>query len=218
MSRAYAVSTRRQTTGEELANSISHAVALIASLAGTPLLILHAVEHNETRHVVGVSIFAATLILMYLGSTIYHALAPGKAKNVMQLMEHSAIYLLIAGTYTPFTLGVLHGPWGWPILGVIWALALIGVALKLLGLMSHPIISTGLYLLMGWVILIAINPMYVRMPATGLTLVAAGGVAYTVGVAFFVTDSRLRYGHLVWHMFVMAGSICHYFAVFWYAV
>ncbi|MGC2166213.1 MAG: hemolysin III family protein [Gallionella sp.] len=214
---AYATPARAQSRGEELANSISHAIGLIAALVGTPFLILQAVHDHSARNVVGVSIFAATLLLLYLGSTIYHALPSGKAKNLFQLIEHSAIYLLIAGTYTPFTLGVLHGPWGWALLGVVWALALIGVALKMLGLMSHPIISTGLYLLMGWMIVVAINPMYVRMPATGLALLAAGGVAYTVGVGFFVTDSRLRYGHLVWHLFVMAGSACHYFAVFWYA-
>lgn len=218
MIRAYAAPSRRQSRGEELANSISHAVGLLAAIVGAPFLIVQSSQQQEARNIVGVSIFAATLVLLYLGSSIYHALPSGKAKNVMQLIEHSAIYLLIAGTYTPFTLGVLHGPWGWSLLGAIWGLALLGVGLKMFGLMSHPVVSTGLYLLMGWLVVVAISPMYTRMSATGLTLLALGGLAYTIGVAFFVTDARLKYGHFIWHLFVMAGSTCHYFAVFWYAV
>jgi hemolysin III len=210
--------TRRgQSKGEELANSISHGVGLIAVIAGIPFLILHAVRDGEARSIVGVSIFAVTMVLLYLGSTLYHALPPGKAKEVFQIIEHSAIYLLIAGTYTPFTLGVLHGAWGWTLLGLIWSFALAGVLLKILGRMSHPVISTGLYLLMGWLIVIAADPMYARLPAPGIALLVAGGVAYTAGVAFFVTDARLRYGHFVWHLFVMAGTACHYFAVLWYS-
>jgi hemolysin III len=210
--------TRRgQSKGEELANSISHGVGLIAAIAGIPFLILHAVRDGEARSIVGVSIFAVTMVLLYLGSTLYHALPPGKAKEVFQIIEHSAIYLLIAGTYTPFTLGVLHGAWGWTLLGLIWSFALAGVLLKILGRMSHPVISTGLYLLMGWLIVIAADPMYARLPAPGIALLVAGGVAYTAGVAFFVTDARLRYGHFVWHLFVMAGTACHYFAVLWYS-
>jgi hemolysin III len=208
---------RGQSKGEELANSISHGVGLIAVIAGIPFLILHAVRDGEARSIVGVSIFAVTMVLLYLGSTLYHALPPGKAKEVFQIIEHSAIYLLIAGTYTPFTLGVLHGAWGWTLLGLIWSFALAGVLLKILGRMSHPVISTGLYLLMGWLIVIAADPMYARLPAPGIALLVAGGVAYTAGVAFFVTDARLRYGHFVWHLFVMAGTACHYFAVLWYS-
>jgi hemolysin III len=217
LSRAYAAPRRDQSRGEEIANSVSHALGLIAALVGTPLMIMHAVDEQEARHIVGVSIYTATLLLLYLGSTIYHALPRGRAKDALQLIEHSAIYLLIAGTYTPFTLGVLHGPWGWSLLSVIWALALLGVVFKLSGWLSHPIISTGIYLLMGWLVVVAINPMYLRMPATGLALLAAGGVAYTIGVAFFVTDYRVRYGHAIWHLFVIAGSACHYFAIYWYA-
>jgi len=208
---------REQSKGEELANSISHGVGLIAAIAGIPFLILHSVRDGEARSIVGVSIFAVTMVLLYLGSTLYHALPPGKAKEVFQIIEHSAIYLLIAGTYTPFTLGVLHGAWGWTLLGLIWSFALAGVLLKILGRMSHPVISTGLYLLMGWLIVIAADPMYARLPAPGIALLVAGGVAYTAGVAFFVTDARMRYGHFVWHLFVMAGTACHYFAVLWYS-
>ncbi len=208
---------REQSRGEELANSISHGIGMVASLVGAPFIILHALHHDTARSVVGVSIFAATMVLLYLGSTIYHALPQGKAKRAFQVIEHSAIYLLIAGTYTPFTLGVLHGAWGWSLLAIIWGLALAGVILKMLDRLSRPVLSTGLYLLMGWLIVVAAVPMYARVPATGLLLLVAGGVAYTAGVAFFVTDARLRYGHFIWHLFVLAGTTCHYFAVLWYA-
>ena len=140
-----------------------------------------------------------------------------KAKSVFRVVEHSAIFLLIAGTYTPFTLGILRGVWGWTLFGLVWGLAVTGVALKAFNRMSHPIFSTGLYLLMGWLILIAVNPLSDRVPASGLLWLVAGGVAYTAGVAFFAADSRLRYGHFIWHLFVMAGTTCHYFAVLWYA-
>ncbi len=212
-----AVPAREQTPGEELANSISHGIGLIAALAGIPFLVMYAVRHGDARNIAGVSVFAATMVLLYLGSTLYHALPAGKAKRVFRIIEHSAIYLLIAGTYTPFTLGVLHGPWGWSLLGVIWGLAVAGVMLKVFEKMSHPVLSTGLYLLMGWLIVVAAVPMYARLPAPGLLLLVAGGVAYTAGVAFFVADARLRYGHFIWHLFVLAGTACHYFAVLWYS-
>ncbi|NNM69047.1 MAG: hemolysin III family protein [Gallionella sp.] len=211
------MSLREQSRGEELANSLSHGLGLVAALVGTPFLILHAVRHDTARSVTGVSIFAATMVLLYLGSTLYHALPAGKAKRVFQTIEHAAIYLLIAGTYTPFTLGVLHGAWGWSLLGIIWGLALAGVILKMSNRLSHPVLSTGLYLLMGWLIVVAAVPMYARVPVSGLLLLVAGGVAYTIGVAFFVTDARLRYGHFIWHLFVLAGTTCHYFGVLWYA-
>ena len=211
------MSLREQSRGEELANSLSHGLGLVAALVGTPFLILHAVRHDTARSVTGVSIFAATMVLLYLGSTLYHALPAGKAKRVFQTIEHAAIYLLIAGTYTPFTLGVLHGAWGWSLLGIIWGLALAGVILKMSNRLSHPVLSTGLYLLMGWLVVVAAVPMYARVPVSGLLLLVAGGVAYTIGVAFFVTDARLRYGHFIWHLFVLAGTTCHYFGVLWYA-
>jgi hemolysin III len=166
---------------------------------------------------VGVSIFAATMILLYLGSSLYHALPPGRAKHIFRVIEHSAIYLLIAGTYTPFTLGVLRGAWGWTLLVLIWTLALVGVALKLLNRLRRPIISTILYLIMGWLIIVAADPLFTRLPVSGIAWLVAGGLAYTAGTAFFVADSRLPYGHFIWHLFVLAGTTCHYFAVYWYA-
>jgi hemolysin III len=217
MSLSLAVPKREQSRREEIANSISHGTGLVAALVATPFLIMHAVRRADTGFIVGASLFAATMVLLYIASTLYHALPIGKAKRVFRVIEHSAIFLLIAGTYTPFTLGVLRGAWGWTLLGLVWGLAGAGVALKTFERMSHPIVSTSLYLLMGWLIVIAVNPLYARVPASGLLWLVAGGVAYTVGVAFFATDSRLRYGHFIWHLFVMAGTACHYFAVLWYA-
>ncbi|SDH75581.1 hemolysin III family protein [Nitrosomonas sp. Nm132] len=212
-----AVPKREQSREEEIANSISHGIGLIAALAAAPFLVMHAMKHEDTGFIVGASLFAAAMVLLYLASTLYHALPQGKAKRVFKIVEHSAIFLLIAGTYTPFTLGVLRGAWGWTLLGIVWSFAAIGVALKVFDKMHNPIISISLYLLMGWLILIAIYPLYIRIPASGLLWLVAGGVAYTVGVFFFVTDSRLRYGHFIWHLFVMVGTACHYFAVLWYA-
>ena len=212
-----ALPDRDQSLGEEIANSVSHGVALLAMAVATPVLIAHAVRRGDAGLIVGTCLFAASAILLYLGSTVYHALPAGRAKRVFRILEHSAIYLLIAGTYSPFTLGVLHGPWGWTLFCVVWGLALAGVIIKAVQTKPLPVVSTILYLVMGWLIVLAANPMIERMPAAGLYWLIAGGLSYTVGVAFFATDSRVRYGHLVWHLFVMAGTACHYFAVFWYS-
>ncbi|MCO6442063.1 MAG: hemolysin III family protein [Nitrococcus mobilis] len=217
MSISLALPKREQSRGEEIANSISHGIGLVGVLVATPFLFMHALRRGDTAFMVGTSLFAVTMMLLYLASTLYHALPKGKAKRVFRAIEHSAIFLLIAGTYTPFTLGVLRGAWGWTLLGLVWGLAVAGVALKAFDRMSHPIVSTALYLLMGWLILIAVNPLYARVQASGLLWLLAGGVAYTAGVAFFAADARLRYGHFIWHLFVMAGTACHYFAVLWYA-
>jgi hemolysin III len=208
---------RQQSGAEEIANSISHGIGLIAAFVGIPILMVDAVRNANGRFIVGASVFCATIIILYFASTVYHALPPGRAKLVFRVIEHSAIFLLIAGTYTPFTLGVLHGAWGWSLLGVVWGFALIGVVLKAICLASRPILFTSLYLMMGWVAVIAIHPFLARMQTAGLLLLVAGGMFYTVGVIFFATDSRLKYGHLVWHFFVMAGTLCHYFTVLCYA-
>jgi hemolysin III len=208
---------REQSRGEEIANSISHGLGLLAALVGIPFLIVEAARQGDAGFIVGASVFSATIIILYLASTLYHALPFGKAKRVFRVIEHSAIFLLIAGTYTPFTLGVLNGAWGWSLFGVVWALAAVGVAMKAFSRKPHPILSTGLYLLMGWVVVAAAKPLIATVPTAGLLWLLAGGLFYTVGVVFFAADSRLRYGHFVWHLFVMAGTVCHYFAVFWYA-
>jgi hemolysin III len=208
---------REQSRGEEIANSISHGIGLLAALAGTPFLITQAARHGNAGFVVGASLFSATAIFLYLASTLYHALPVGKTKRLFHVLEHSAIFLLIAGTYTPFTLGVLYGVWGWILLTIIWSLAAAGVMLKVFYRASLPILSTSLYLFMGWMVVIAIDPLAAKVPTPGLLWLIAGGLSYTIGVIFFAMDSRLQYAHLIWHLFVLAGTTCHYFAVLWYA-
>lgn len=208
---------REQSLGEEIANSISHGIGLIAALVGIPILMVRAAQRGDAAFIVGAGLFSVTVVLLYLASVLYHALPIGKAKRVFRVLDHSSIFLLIAGTYAPFTLGVLRGAWGWTLFGIVWGLAIAGVALKASGRVSHPIFSTGLYLLMGWIVVIAVEPMFAKVPTAGLLWLLAGGLSYTLGVAFFATDSKLRYGHLVWHLFVLAGTACHYFAVLWYA-
>ncbi len=212
-----ATTRREQSRSEELANSLSHGIGLVAAIIATPFLIARAVNHGDAGFIAGASIYAASMILLYAASTLYHALRPGRLKHIFRIVEHSAIFLLIAGTYTPFSLGILHGGWGWTLFGIVWGLAAIGVFLKIIDGVRHPIAFTILYLLMGWVIVIAAKPFYTQVPSAGLAWLLAGGLSYTVGVAFFSTDSRLRYGHFIWHLFVMTGSTCHYFAVLWYA-
>lgn len=207
---------RLQSRGEEIANSISHGVGLLTVLAGAPVLVMSANRHGTAASVVSASVFAATLVLLYLASTLYHALPRNRAKRVFRALDHGAIFLLIAGTYTPFTLGVLRGPWGWTLFGLVWGLALVGVVLKAVALLRHPVLSTGLYLLMGWLAVIAVRPLWARVPQAGLLWLVAGGVAYTAGVAFF-SARRIRYSHFIWHLCVLMGTACHFCAVFWYA-
>ena len=208
---------REQSRAEEVANAASHGLGLVAGLVGVPWLVVHAAPHGDGAFIVGAVLFCASLLLVYLASTVYHALPAGRAKRVFRVLDHASIYLLIAGTYTPFTLGVLRGAWGWTLFGIVWGLAFAGVALKASGRASHPVFSVGLYLLMGWLVVIAVEPMFARVPTAGLLWLLAGGLSYTAGVAFYATDSWLRFGHFIWHLFVMLGTACHYVAVLWYA-
>ena len=207
---------RTQSVGEEIANSISHGVGLLAAVAVAPVLVVAAVQRGGTAQIVGAGIFAATMVLMYLTSTLYHALPRNRAKRVFRVLDHGAIFLLIAGTYTPFTLGVLRGTWGWTLFGLVWGLALAGVVLKAVGGVRYPKLSTCLYLAMGWLVLIAVKPLWLNVPTSGLLWLLAGGIAYTAGVAFYASK-RVRYSHFVWHLFVIAGTACHFVAVLWYA-
>ena len=206
-----------QSQGEEIANSISHGIGLGGALIGTPFLIMHAVRQGDAGFIVGTSVFSMSTILLYLASTLYHAWPIGKVKRCFRIIEHSAIFILIAGTYTPLALGILRGAFGWTLFGVIWGLAIAGVVLKAFYKTAHPILFTCLYLLMGWLIVVAVAPLFARMSTAGLFWLIAGGLSCTAGVAFFATDSRLKYGHLIWHLFVIAGTTCHYFMVLWYA-
>ena len=210
------IEERPQTLGEEIANSISHGVALLAALAGVPFLLV-SVSHLNAANIVGAAVFGATMILLYLTSTLYHALPAGRAKQVFLKLDHGAIYLFIAGSYTPFALGALGGPWGWTLFGLVWGMAALGIMLKAFDRLSHPWLSTGLYLAMGWIVLIAAVPLVERVPTAGVVLLVAGGLAYTVGVVFFLLDNKVRYAHAVWHAFVAAGTGLHFFAVLGYA-
>ncbi|MGA2027500.1 MAG: hemolysin III family protein [Syntrophobacteraceae bacterium] len=207
---------RPQSLGEEILNAFSHAVALTAALVAAPFLIVSTIRHGNPWTITGSSIFAGTMVLLYLSSALYHALPESKAKRVFRVLDHGAIFFLIAGTYTPFTLGVLRGSWGWTLLFLVWSLAIFGVTVKAVRGIRRPLLSTGLYLAMGWLIIIAIQPLRSHMPSSGILWLLAGGIAYTGGVAFFAAR-RVRYTHFVWHLFVIAGTTCHYFAVLWYA-
>jgi hemolysin III len=205
----------QQSVGEEIANSVSHGVGFLAVLAVTPFLLLGAIPHGAAS-IVGVSIFAATMAVLYLASTLYHAFPNSRANRVFRVIDHGAIFLLIAGTYTPFTLGILLGAWGWALFGTVWCLALAGVIFKVVGGLRYPISSTAIYVAMGWLVVVAIQPLWERMPLAGLMWLVAGGVAYTGGVAFYALK-RVRYGHFLWHLCVLTGTTCHFFAVIGYA-
>jgi hemolysin III len=204
---------RPQSRGEEVANSVSHGMALLAALGAVPVLIVTAVRHGTAINVTASCIFAATMLLVYSASALYHAIPHGGAKRICQKLDQGAIFLFIAGSYTPFALGPLAGPWGWTLFGVVWGLAALGVTLKALDRMSHPLLSLGLYIAMGWLVVVAAGPLLARVATPGVVLLAAGGLAYTVGAVFFALDSKLRYAHFVWHLFVVAGTACHFFAV-----
>jgi len=207
---------RPQTLGEEIANSVSHGVALLAAIIGVPFLFASS-RHLGVANVVGASVFAVALVVLYLTSTLYHALPAGRAKRVFLKLDHGAIYIFIAASYTPFALGALAGPWGWTLFGLVWSFAAVGVTLKAFDRLTHPWLSTGLYLAMGWLGLIAAIPLVQRVAFNGVALLLAGGIAYTLGVVFFMLDSRVRYSHAVWHSFVVVGTGLHYFAVLSYA-
>lgn len=203
---------RAQTRGEEIANSLSHGLGLLLALASLPILVQLAAQQGGAA-VVGACLFAGTMALLYAVSATYHGLPPGRAKRWFNRLDHAAIYVFIAGSYMPYLLGVLRGAWGWTLFGIVWSAAAFGVAAKLFNRLRHPLWSTGLYMAMGWVALIAAAPLIERLPGAGLAWLVAGGLAYTLGAAVYLVDSRFRFGHFVWHLFVMAGSACHVVAV-----
>ncbi|MFO1273091.1 MAG: hemolysin III family protein [Rubrivivax sp.] len=210
-------SDRAQTWGEEVANSLSHGIGCLLAVASLPILVQFSAQRGGTASVVGATLFSATMILLYLVSTLYHALPAGRAKHWFNRLDHAAIYLFIAGSYMPYLLGVLRGPWGWTLFGIVWGTAVMGVVAKLFNRLRRPLWSTGLYLAMGWVALIAAVPLVQRLAAPQLAWLVAGGLAYTLGAVVFHFDSKLRYGHFVWHLFVLAGTGCHFVAALWQA-
>jgi hemolysin III len=202
--------------GEEIASSVTHGVGGLLAIAGLAVLVTFAAIRGSAWHVVGCSVFGATMVLLYTSSTLYHAIRAPRAKRILQRLDHAGIFLLIAGTYTPFTLVSLRGPWGWSLLGVIWGLAVLGILLQS-GSRRHPVLSVTLYVVMGWTVLIAIRPLLSSMPRGGLILLILGGLAYTAGIAFYAWR-RLPFNHSIWHGFVLAGTVLHFFAVLRYVV
>ncbi len=208
---------RLQSYKEEIANGVSHGIALVGCLIATPFLLISAARPGDAWNVAGAAVFAGAMIFMYTASALYHFLPENRTKRVLRVLDHVAIFCLIAGTYTPFTLGVLRGAWGWTLFSIVWGLAVLGVTLKIKGALWHPLISTGLYLAMGWLIVVAIRPLWLKVPLPGLFLLLAGGIAYTGGVVFYAAE-QIPYSHFVWHLFVVTGTTCHFFAVLQYAV
>ncbi len=203
----------QQTQQEELINTVLHGLGLVLSIAAFILLVNSALRHQNTLYSIGISIFGITLITLYFASTMYHGLPQGKWKDIFHKIDHISIYLLIAGTYAPVTLVSLPNPWKWAIFSVIWGAALLGIFLKLFWFHRFKYFSLFLYAVMGWMIVVAIKPLMDNLNATSLTFLAAGGFFYTVGIGFYVWRN-LRFSHSIWHLFVLGGSICHFFMVY----
>lgn len=208
---------REQSVGEEIANALSHGIGCLLAIASLPILVHQAATRGSAAAVVGASLFAGTGIVLYFVSALYHALPAGAAKRWLNRLDHAVIFLFIAGSYMPFVLGVLIGAWGWALFGVVWGAASLGVVAKLFDRLRHPLWSTALYVAMGWVALVAAVPLVERMSWSGLAWLVAGGVSYTVGAIVFLFDSKLRYAHFAWHVIVIGGSTCHFFAALWHA-
>jgi hemolysin III len=208
------------TAGEEVAHALTHGIGIVLAIAGLTVMVARATLYGDAWHIVGAAIFGTTLVLMYTASTLYHSI-PGatlpRTKKVLRVVDHSSIYLLIAGSYTPFTLVTLSGPWGWALFAWTWGLALVGVVFKVFATGKFEKLSLAIYLGMGWCIVLAIKPLINTLETGGLVLLFLGGLSYTGGVAFYVWEG-LRYHHAIWHGFVLAGSVLQYFAVLFYVI
>lgn len=205
------------TNGEELANSITHGIGILLSVAALVLLVTFGALYGDSWGVTSGAIFGTTLVLAYSASTVYHCLRSERAKRIGRKLDHASIFLLIAGTYTPFLLVSLRGPWGWSLFGVVWGLCLTGMFLKFFLAGRFRVLSTVIYILTGWLIVIAFKPLLAALPVGGIWLLVAGGLCYTGGTVFYLWKS-LRYHHAIWHLFVLAGSICHFFSVLNYVL
>ena len=203
---------RSPSTGEEIANAITHGVGACLAIAALVILVVFAAMKGTVWHVVSFSVFGATLVLLYFASTLYHSITHVRAKGVFHKFDHISIYLLIAGTYTPYCLTVLRGWVGWTVFGIVWGCAILGAVMKSISVGKQVKLSTILYILMGWVILIAVIPLYKAMAFSGFALLMGGGISYTAGTIFFIRD-HVKYNHSVWHLFVIGGSVLHFFSV-----
>lgn len=209
--------SKAYSIAEEVAHAVTHGIGAIASIVGLVVMVIWAAAYGDAWHIVSASIYGASLIILYLASTLYHAFPWPRVKSFFQQMDHAAIYLLIAGTYTPFALINLRGPWGWALLGVVWSIAIIGVILELAIENRKKWLSLSLYLGLGWMAIVAIKPMLSSVESGGLILLLAGGLAYSLGVIFYVWKS-LKFHHAIWHVFVLAGSVLHFFSIFYYVL
>uniref|UniRef100_UPI003217E4E2 PAQR family membrane homeostasis protein TrhA n=1 Tax=uncultured Draconibacterium sp. TaxID=1573823 RepID=UPI003217E4E2 len=206
------VGYRRLSIEEEIFNSITHGIGTLLSVAGLVLLIVFAALKGNAWHVVSFSIFGSTLVLLYLSSTLYHSFTKERIKNIFVRFDHAAIFLLIAGTYTPFLLTALRGALGWTLFGIIWAVAIAGVVIRCIYLTRFRKLMVGIYLVMGWMFVVAIGPMMKNLPGISVLFLFLGGIMYSIGVIFYAARN-LKYGHGIWHLFVLAGSIMHFFSV-----
>jgi len=205
------------SVAEEIANSITHGIGALLSIGGLVVLIVYASSYGNAWHITACSIFGATLILNYTASTLYHSIPAPGAKRVLKVIDHAAIYLLIAGTYTPFTLVTLRGPWGWALFGIVWGIAALGIIFKTTMNGRIAGVSTALYLAMGWVVVVAVKPLLGAIQSGGLELLVLGGLAYSAGVIFYAWQ-KLPFNHAIWHLFVLVGSLCHFFAILYYVI
>lgn len=203
--------------GEEIANAVTHGIGTLLSIAGLVVMVSFAALYGDAWHIVSASIFGGSLILLYASSTVYHSVWHDRSKNILQRIDHSAIFLLIAGTYTPFALVNLRGPWGWTLLGLVWSVALLGIILQVCPRKRNERLSLALYLGLGWMALAAIKPFLANVETGGLVLLLIGGLSYSLGVIFYIRD-KLSYNHAIWHVFVLAGSTFHFFAVLFYVI
>lgn len=205
------------TRGEKIANSVTHGVGAVLALAALVVLVVQAALRGTAWHVVGSAVFGASLVVLYTASTLYHAINHAGARRVLHVCDHTAIYLLIAGTYTPFALVTLRGPWGWGLLGIVWGAAIIGIALRAAVGRRMQVVQVVLYVVMGWVGIAAVRALLSALGPRGVAVILAGGIAYTVGIVFYASK-RVPYAHAIWHVFVLAGSACHFWAVFSYVL
>jgi hemolysin III len=203
---------------EEIANAVTHGVGAGLFAAGAAVLVTLAALRGDARHVVACSVYAITLVLFYSVSTLYHALRGPRVKRVFRILDHAAIYLLIAGSYTPFLLVSLRGVWGWSLFGLVWGLAVLGIVFKSRWTGRLPILSTALYVVMGWCIVVAWKPLIAALPPDGIAWLVAGGLVYSSGVVFYALDRKFRWAHPIWHVFVLVASACHFVAVLLYVV
>ncbi len=203
---------------EAVANAVTHGLGLLASLAALPILITAAASRNDPLQTTAAAVYGVSLVLLFGASTVYHSFVNSPARQLLRVIDHSAIYVLIAGSYTPFALGPLRGAFGYTLLVAVWTMAIAGIAMKLMkGFLARPLFAVGPYIVMGWIAVIGIKPLWENVGPIGVAWMVAGGLFYTGGIVFYANDRRIRYGHAVWHLFVLAGSVCHFFAVLWHS-